>query len=190
MNAEDNNHGLDPTQWAIIKETEALRAIGHRILVLEDEFKSGYECRSCGGSGHTDKICKYCNGTGLWRGKPDNGACADCEVGTSDGRKSLGYEICPECKGKTGVIIIPDSAKRRPLTGKVLSVGRDVTEFKVGTHVMYTNYTGTDFEILGGIKLRIMLDHDVMAEYKKLKISPSATEGSMRQELQDHGVAT
>lgn len=185
-----DNNDLDPSQWAVIRETEALRAIGHRILVLEDEFKSGYECRACSGTGHTNNVCKWCHGTKMWKGKPDHGPCPDCEVGTSDGRKSLGFEICPECKGRTGTIIIPDSAKRRPLTGKVLSVGAEVTEFKVGTRVMYTNYTGTDFEILGGIKLRIMLDHDVMAEYKKLKPSPTVIEGSMNQELQDHGVAT
>lgn len=190
IHINDDGSILDASQWAIIKETEALRAIGHRIIVLEDEFKSGYECRACGGTGHTENLCKYCNGTRLWRGKPDHGACPDCEVGTSDGRKSLGYEICPSCKGTSGIIIVPDTAKRRPLTGLVLSVGSEVREFKVGTRVMYTNYTGTDFEILGGIKLRIMLDHDVMAEYKQLKKSPSIGEGPMRQELQDHGVAT
>lgn len=187
----DNNHGLDPSQWAVIKETEALRAIGHRILVLEDEFKSGYECKVCDGSGHTNEKCPHCKGTGMWKSRQDNGPCPDCEVGTSDGRKSLGYVLCPACKGKSGIIVIPDNAKRRPLTGVVLSVGADVKEFKVGTRVMYTNFTGTDFEVMGGIKLRIMLDHDVMAEYKKLqKIGPTVGEGTMRQELQDHGVAT
>lgn len=185
-----DNEKLDPAQWAIIKETEALRAIGKRIIVLEDEFKSGYECKTCNGTGHTANLCKWCHGTKLWRGKPDNGPCPDCEVGTSDGRKSLGYEICPECKGRTGVIIIPDTAKRRPLTGLVLSVGREVTEFKVGMRVMYTNFTGTDFEVVGGIKLRIMLEHDVMSEYKRLKPTASATSGVINQELQDHGVAT
>ena len=184
----DNN--LDPNQWAIIKETEALRAIGHRILVLEDEFKSGYECDVCTGTGHTGNICRWCKGTKLYKGRQDAGSCPDCEVGTSDGRKSLGYEICPKCKGTTGVIIIPDEAKRRPCTGVILSKGSEVTEFEVGSRVLYTNYTGTDFELLGGVKLRIMLDHDVMAEYKKLKkTSPSVSTGASDKELQDHGVA-
>ena len=36
-----------------------------------------------------------------------------------------------------------------------------------------------------------MLDHDVMAEYKKLKkVSPSIESGATEKELQDHGVAT
>lgn len=190
-NTKSSGTELNPAEWCIIKETEALRAIGHRILVLEDEFKSGYECRSCGGSGHTDEICPYCKGTTFYKADPERGACRDCEVGSSDGRKSLGYRICPECKGTTGVIIVPDEAKRRPCTGVILSKGKDVIEFEVGSRVLYTNYTGTDFEILGGIKLRIMLDHDVMAEYKKLKkVSPSAMSGAIDQELKDHGVAT
>lgn len=191
MPINNQPHGLDPTQWAIIKDTEALRAIGHRILVLEDEFKSGYECKDCGGSGHTDTKCPHCKGSGLWKNKEDNGACPDCEVGTSDGRKSLGYMICPTCRGTSGSIIVPDTAKRRPCTGLVLSKGSEVTEFEVGTRVMYTNYTGTDFEVLGGIKLRIMLDHDVMAEYKKLKkVVPSVGTGGIEKEMQDHGIAT
>lgn len=187
----DNKHGLDPAAWAIIKDTEALRAIGHRILVLEDEFKSGYECKDCGGTGHTDLICLHCKGSTFWKGKEDNGPCPDCEVGTSGIRKSLGFELCPTCKGRSGMIIVPDDAKRRPCTGVILSKGSEVTEFTVGSRVLYTNYTGTDFEILGGVKLRIMLDHDVMAEYKKLKkVVPSVGTGAISKELQEHGIAT
>ena len=181
---------MDPNQWAIIKQTEALRAIGHRILVLEDEFKSGYECKDCGGTGHTDMQCSYCKGTGMFRGLPDLGACPDCQVGTYAERKSFGYVLCPTCKGKSGVLVIPDDAKRRPCTGKILSRGSLVTEFEVGTRVMYTNYTGTDFEIQGGIKLRIMLDHDVMAEYRRLKPSTNIETGAIAKELQEHGIAT
>jgi len=189
-NNQNQNNDLDPAQWAIIKQTEALRAIGHRILVLEDEFKSGYECTECGGTGHSDVKCPHCKGSTFWKGDPDRGPCPDCEVGTSDGRKSLGYVICAKCQGKSGVIIIPDDAKRRPCTGKILSKGSLVTEFEVGTRVMYTNYTGTDFEVLGGIKLRVMLDHDVMCEYKRLKkITPSVGTGAIAKDLQDHGVA-
>jgi co-chaperonin GroES (HSP10) len=184
-------HGLDPQQWAILKDTEALRAIGHRILVLEDEFKSGYECKACDGTGHTDVKCKHCKGTGLWKADQDRGPCPDCEVGSSGARKSLGYEICPVCKGKSGMIIVPDDAKRRPCTGVILSKGSEVTEFEVNSRVLYTNYTGTDFELVGGVKLRIMLDHDVMAEYKKLrKVVPSVGTGAISKELQDHGIAS
>jgi co-chaperonin GroES (HSP10) len=195
-NLRENNYEiyeadkLNASQWAVINGTEALRAIGHRILVLEDQFTSGYECKACGGTGHTEEKCKYCNGTTFYKSNPDGGACPDCEVGTSDGRKSLGYKICPTCKGKTGILVIPDEAKRRPVTGKILSKGKDVTEFEVGAHVLYTNYTGTDFELKGGVKLRIMMDHDVMSEYKRLQPTVSVGTGRIEKDLQDHGIAS
>jgi co-chaperonin GroES (HSP10) len=182
-------HKLNPKEWAIIKETEALRAIGDRILVLEDEFKSGYECKACGGTGHTDVKCQFCNGTTLFKGQEDGGPCPDCQIGTSDGRKSLGYELCSVCNGKTGTIIVPDSSKRRPLTGVIISAGRLVTEFRIGQRVLYTNYTGTDFDVKGGIKLRVMRQHDVMCEYKQLKQSADIDEGGIRQEIENVGVA-
>jgi co-chaperonin GroES (HSP10) len=179
----------DPSEWAVFLETEALRAIGERILVLEDEFKSGYECKDCDGKGHTDVVCKFCKGRRTYKGLDDGGSCPDCEVGTSDGRKSFGYELCPTCKGQQARVIIPDSAKRRPLTGRILSIGRKVTEFKVGDRVMYTNYTGTDFEIKGGIKVRIMLQHDVMCEHKRLnKSMASPSSGIINKELSNVGV--
>jgi|SRR5580765_234803 len=181
---------LNPNEWAIINETECFRAIGHRIMVLEDEFRSGYECKACDGSGHTNIKCKHCKGTGLHKGKEENGSCPDCEVGTSDGRKSLGYELCSVCNGRSGLIVVPDSSKRRPLTGRIVSAGRDVTEFKVGDRVMYTNFTGTDFDLKGGVRIRVMLDHDVMTEYKQLKKGASVgNSGSSQKEATDLGVA-
>jgi co-chaperonin GroES (HSP10) len=180
---------LDPSEWAIINESEAFRAIGNRILVLEDEFRSGLECKTCDGKGHIGIPCEYCKGTRMFKGRQDGGACPDCEIGTSDARKSLGYQLCPDCKGRQGLIIVPDNSKRRPVTGKVVSVGHAVTEFKVGDRVMYTNFTGTDFDIKGGFKVRVMLEHDVMAEYKQLKKSSGGVnEGAAKQDLTDLGV--
>ncbi len=43
-------------------------AFGDRIIVKQDEFKSGYECESCGGTGfsklNTNIRCKACDGKG------------------------------------------------------------------------------------------------------------------------------
>jgi co-chaperonin GroES (HSP10) len=190
IDSVQNNETLDPNEWAIILETEALRANGSRLVVLEDEFKSGYECKDCDGKGHTDIKCKQCKGTAYHKGKEENGSCPDCEVGTSDGRKSFGYELCATCKGQQARLIIPDSAKRRPLTGRVISAGRKCTEFKVGDRVMFTNYTGTDFEIKGGVKIRIMLEDDVMCEHKKLKKgAASSYSGVIDAELSEAGIS-
>ena len=70
-----------------------------------------------------------------------------------------------------GGIIIPDSAKEKPIQGKIVAVGKgarndkgDVTplEVKVGDVVLYGKWGGTEVEI-GGKKLMIMKESDIMA---------------------------
>ena len=52
-----------------------------------------------------------------------------------------------------GGIIIPDSAKEKPLKGEVLAVGKgtkdEETVLKVGDQVLYGKYAGTEIEIEG-----------------------------------------
>lgn len=48
---------------AIIDDTIALEALDDFIVVQEDKFRTGYECKTCDGSGHSDTPCKVCNGT-------------------------------------------------------------------------------------------------------------------------------
>jgi co-chaperonin GroES (HSP10) len=179
---------LDPKEWAIINESEALRAIDDRVLIIEDEFRSGLECSACNGKGHTDVICKHCNGTKFWKGNKSRGSCPDCEVGTLGARKSFGYEICDVCKGRSASVIVPDTSKRPSLTGRVISVGKNVTEFRVGDHVMYTNYTGIDF-VVAGVRLRIMKQHDILCEHKQLaKKEKTPQSGAIREELLEAGI--
>ena len=65
-----------------------------------------------------------------------------------------------------GGIIIPDSAKEKPLKGKVIAVGRgtkdEAMELKEGNEVLYGKYAGTEIEIEGE-KLMIMRQSDVLA---------------------------
>ena len=65
-----------------------------------------------------------------------------------------------------GGIIIPDSAKEKPLKGKVIAVGKgtkdDAMELKEGNEVLYGKYAGTEIEIEGE-KLMIMRQSDVLA---------------------------
>ena len=46
-------------------------------------------------------------------------------------------------------IILPDSAKEKPSEGKVLAVGRDVKEVKVGDVVLYAKYGPTEVKVDG-----------------------------------------
>ena len=63
-------------------------------------------------------------------------------------------------------IIIPDSAKEKPLKGKVLAVGNGTKDepmkLSVGDEVLYGKYAGTEIE-LEGEKYLMMRQSDVLA---------------------------
>lgn len=65
-----------------------------------------------------------------------------------------------------GGIIIPDTAKEKPLQGKVLAVGNGTKDeemvLKAGDTVLYGKYAGTEVE-LDGEKYLIMRQSDVLA---------------------------
>ena len=61
-----------------------------------------------------------------------------------------------EKEAKKGGIIIPDSAKEKPMEGKVIAVGngrvekdgkRTPLEVKVGDRILFGKYTGTEIKI-------------------------------------------
>ena len=66
-----------------------------------------------------------------------------------------------------GGIIIPDSAKEKPLRGEVLAVGEGTKDeamvLKAGDQVLYGKYAGTELE-LDGEKFLIMRQSDVLAK--------------------------
>ena len=65
-----------------------------------------------------------------------------------------------------GGIIIPDTAKEKPLRGEVLAVGNGTKDeemvLKAGDNVLYGKYSGTEVE-LDGEKYLIMRQSDVLA---------------------------
>ncbi len=65
-----------------------------------------------------------------------------------------------------GGIIIPDSAKAKPMKGKVIAVGNGTKDeamvLKAGDKVLYGKYAGTELE-LDGEKYLIMRQSDVLA---------------------------
>lgn len=67
---------------------------------------------------------------------------------------------------KIGGIIIPDTAKEKPLKGEVLAVGNGTKDedmiLKVGDVVLYGKYSGTEVDIDGESYL-IMRQSDVLA---------------------------
>lgn len=65
-----------------------------------------------------------------------------------------------------GGIIIPDTAKEKPLQGEIVAVGNGTSEepmeLKVGDNVLYGKYAGQEIEF-EGVKYLMMKQKDVMA---------------------------
>jgi hypothetical protein len=160
-----------------------LEAHADRIVVVEDEFRSGYECATCGGTG--------------------NIKCADCSDGTSAVNPLIKCKscagttwiLCADCGGKGALLVIPEQSERRPTTGTIVSVGPDVARltrfqamlyaireffgFKVpakrlarGQSVIYPSFCGHVFDLnavdLRGTEIqvciRIMRESEVIAK--------------------------
>ena len=116
-----------------------LEAHADRLIVVRDEFRSGYECVTCTGKGMV--VCGNCGGTGksIVAG---NARCSRCK-----GERQV---VCPECHGKQvmeGGLVVPESKQNEPTTGTVVSVGPEVTKFKRGDAVLFASFTGHEMEL-------------------------------------------
>lgn len=129
-----------------------MEALWDKIIVVEDDFKSGYECEACNKTG--DVVCSGCDGTGKSR-VVANAKCVGCS--------GSGKVACIECKGKGELLVIPDTAKRRPTTGLVVSVGPDVLGIELGMYVCYSNFCGEVWDLEGighdGIERSLAVRH-------------------------------
>lgn len=69
-----------------------------------------------------------------------------------------------------GGIIIPDSAKEKPLKGEVIAVGNGTKDeemvLKAGDEVLYGKYAGTEIEFEGD-KVLIMRQNEILAVIEK-----------------------
>jgi chaperonin GroES len=74
-----------------------------------------------------------------------------------------------------GGIVIPDSAAEKPVRGKVMAVGKGkiledgkvrVLDVKVGDHILFGKYSGTEVKV-DGEELLVMREEDVVAVIEK-----------------------
>jgi chaperonin GroES len=82
-----------------------------------------------------------------------------------------------EAEEKTkGGIVLPDTAKEKPQEGEVLAVGKGKVldsgtvqplQVKVGDHVLYGKYSGTEITTREGHEVMIMREDDILAIVKK-----------------------
>lgn len=66
----------------------------------------------------------------------------------------------------SGGIIIPDTAKEKPLKGKVIAVGEGKKDepmtVKIGDNVIFSKYGGTEVQI-GGNEYMILKESEILA---------------------------
>ncbi len=147
-------------------DTVKFGALGDRVLIEEDQFKSGYECTACAGTGEV--VCPDCAGRGIHtRTRPADDGGPEIEVTTRcvqcGGAKK---QACKSCRGRGGLLVVPESAQRRPSTGTVVSAGRGCAYLKEGQKVVYSNFSGhtLDLERAGvPVILRILHEAEVLA---------------------------
>ncbi len=79
-----------------------------------------------------------------------------------------------EEKTTPGGIVIPDSATEKPSEGKILAVGNGkitdggelrALDVKVGDHVMFGQYSGTEVKV-DGDKFLVMREEDIIAVFE------------------------
>lgn len=70
--------------------------------------------------------------------------------------------VLPSAREHTGKIIIPEKYKDKSSEGKVINVGPDVTQVRVGERVIYSAFAGCDF-LVSGETLRVVDETDVYA---------------------------
>ncbi len=151
-----HSHGLLPFRKTSVFTNGPLSfwALGDRVLIQEDEFQSGYECPTCGGSGRS--TCDGCGGAGQNSGKK----CSNCDGACTS--------VCPACHGKGGLLVIPEVDQRRPTSGTIVSAGAKCHHAKVGQSVLFSNFSGYVVDLAraegqGNVVLRIIHETEILA---------------------------
>jgi co-chaperonin GroES (HSP10) len=164
-----------------------LASIGDQIIVLEDKYRSGYECSKCDGEGYSDEACEYCKGTGKEPGQET--LCRICcpRNLVDSGKYTPGKRICDNCGGKGSLIVAPQISERKPSSGVIVSTGPDVYSdcrivnritgqrwaypMKIGDRVLYSQFAGSAIYLKQKDLIRVLHAHEVLCKlYGQAKI--------------------
>jgi len=69
-----------------------------------------------------------------------------------------------ESKTASG-LYLPDNAQEKPKIAKVLAVGKDVKQIKVGDKILYKTYSTTDVKV-GSEEYILVKEEDILATVK------------------------
>ena len=151
-------------------------ALGEKILVSIDIFKSGYECKVCKGRKKIESFC-YCEDNGheglrysegeintiresLGSDISDQLAQLPCQVCHGDYVSMRKIVICDACKGRGAILHLPDSSKNLPTTGVIISIGNLVdlekANFKIGDRIVFGPYAGQMLPTKAGLLFKIL----------------------------------
>lgn len=76
----------------------------------------------------------------------------------------VAQEEAPETKTAAG-LYLPEKAAEKPKVAKVLAVGKDVKQVKVGDRIVYKSYSTTEVKMGAGEYL-LVKEEDVLATVK------------------------
>lgn len=169
---EDNIVGL-------IELGVGLEAVGDNIIVLIDNYRSGYECTACKGTGKLRRfvrcicdpdipdsdldfprgtrnrfgaVCKACSGQYL-------------TVRIDD------VVTCHKCNGRGATLVIPENAQSLPTTGIILSMGPEVTRkgIAINKRVICTPHAGVFLPMKGNIPVKVYRQHEPLCNMYNIK---------------------
>lgn len=71
-----------------------------------------------------------------------------------------------EAESKTASgLYLPDAAKEKPKTSKVVAIGKEVKQVKVGDRIVYKSYSNTDVKV-GKDEYILIKEEDILATVK------------------------
>ncbi len=155
----------------IIQGKIAVEAVEDKILVLLDKFKTGYECKTCDGTGILKK-CPSCDGASFDRFKQP---CKECQISKENGIfSSIPYpRECDRCKGIGASIIVPETTKGMPTSGLIVSLGPQCKHRALGERVLFGAHVGYYIPFKGNVRLRAMREHEIICLMHK--VDPNVT---------------
>lgn len=169
----------------------ALEGLSNKVVVLLDEYRSGFECKLCRGKGKVNRssrcVCDPVDPdpeSALKPGTRDRrgNKCESCD-GDYLSKRIDDIVTCPECNGKGGMLLIPDSAKSLPTTGIVVSCGPEVTKIKVKHRVICSPYSGVFLPMKGNSLVKIYTEDEPLCYL--YNINPDSYSGIDQEMIQN-----
>jgi hypothetical protein len=142
----------------IVQGKIALEAVEDKIIIMLDPFKTGYECKTCNGTGY--EVACEC-GTGK------NRFDVTCKLCGGDPNAYVG-KTCRVCKGIGASLVIPESAQSLPTSGRIVSKGALCTKVNVGERYLFGVHVGYFLPFKGNIRLRCLREHEVLCRIYSL----------------------